>query len=154
MSLALRLGEGVPFVVTSATSLGLGLGAINRWSGVSRARKRKHISLTSSIIIVFTKIMATPLKEYMDGLIDNTQTAFLSGRCTLNSYMVVNEIIHLCKRRKESPLVVKLDMAKGFDRVSWSFLVDLLRWQGFPDAWVWWITAILNSSESIGHSIK
>lgn len=54
-----------------------------------------------------------------------------------------------------SNVVMKLDMAKAYDRVSWSFLCLMLRKLGFAESWIDiihryisnnWYTIIVNGS--------
>ncbi|KAJ4816106.1 RNA-directed DNA polymerase (reverse transcriptase)-related family protein [Rhynchospora pubera] len=42
----------------------------------------------------------------------------------------------------------KVDFAKAFDSISWTFLTNLLIERGFPPAWIAWLLDILKSSSS------
>ena len=37
---------------------------------------------------------------------------------------------------KSSFMAIKLDMSKGYDRVEWSFLEELMRKMGFNERWI------------------
>jgi hypothetical protein len=50
--------------------------------------------------------------------------------------------------RKCSTVLLKIDIEKAFDIVSWSFLLDLLRYSGFSRLWVNWISAILSTAST------
>jgi hypothetical protein len=45
-------------------------------------------------------------------------------------------------------LLVKLDIAKAFDSVSWVYLLDMLRARGFSQRWCDWIALILSTASS------
>ncbi|XP_042051505.1 uncharacterized mitochondrial protein AtMg01250-like [Salvia splendens] len=50
---------------------------------------------------------------------------------------MAQEMFHEIARCSPAPNVaIKIDMAKAYDRVQWSFLTKVLRRMGFPDAWI------------------
>jgi hypothetical protein len=49
---------------------------------------------------------------------------------------------------KKAAILLKLDLAKAFDSVSWQYLLDMLMARGFGDHWREWIAMILASSSS------
>lgn len=57
-------------------------------------------------------------------------------------------MLHHISENKHSAMFVKLDFAKAFDSVSWSFLKDVLLARGFPNRWIKWIDHLLTSSSS------
>jgi len=63
------------------------------------------------------------------------QTAFIKGRFILESVVAAHEIIHEVHKRKQEGVVLKLDYEKAYDRVSWSFLEEMLETRGFGGRW-------------------
>lgn len=55
--------------------------------------------------------------------------------------------------KKDNPIganvILKIDMAKAFDRVSWDYLVDVLKAFGLADDWVSLHTSIYSTKYSI-----
>lgn len=45
-------------------------------------------------------------------------------------------------------LLLKLDISKAFDTLSWPFLLDVLRARGFPQRWCGWIETLLSTASS------
>ncbi|XP_060210563.1 uncharacterized protein LOC132637499 [Lycium barbarum] len=68
------------------------------------------------------------------GIISNTQTSFVKGKSIVEYVLLAQDIIRdINKRNKLHNVVVKLDMAKAYDRVSWIFLTKVLRQFGFSE---------------------
>jgi hypothetical protein len=36
-------------------------------------------------------------------------------------------------------IILKLDFEKAYDKVRWSFMMEVLRRKNFPDKWLEWI---------------
>jgi hypothetical protein len=45
---------------------------------------------------------------------------------------VLHEVLHELRRSKRSGLILKIDFEKAYDRVSWSFLEQIMVDKGFP----------------------
>ncbi|WOL00576.1 hypothetical protein Cni_G09289 [Canna indica] len=137
------IGEEVILVIEDIREGRVNLSRINKsfivpipkTKGANKISDFRPISLTSSIVKIFSKLMAIRLKPHRESLIGNTQSAFLSGRSTLDSFMAVFELIRFCKRQNMDAIILKLDLSKAFDCVDWDFLLELLRERGFLSNW-------------------
>jgi hypothetical protein len=76
-------------------------------------------------------------------LVASNQTAFIKGRYILESVVAAHEIIHDIHTKNESGIILKLDYEKAYDRVSWSFLKDMLKSRGFGAKWRSWIEKVV-----------
>ncbi|KAJ0588293.1 putative RNA-directed DNA polymerase [Helianthus annuus] len=108
----------------------------------------RPISLVGVISKVISKVIANRFRKVLDGVISNSQSAFLSGRYILDGPLIVNELITWVKKRKDRAFLFKIDFEKAFDNVRWSFVVNVLHQMGFPSTWVKWISGILKSARS------
>jgi hypothetical protein len=88
---------------------------------------------------VFAKALNNRLEVISNRLLASNQTAFVKDRFILESVVSAHEIIHTAVKRKEKGLILKLDYEKVYDRVSWSFLEELLVSRRFGRRWIGWI---------------
>jgi Reverse transcriptase (RNA-dependent DNA polymerase) len=76
-------------------------------------------------------------------IVDEAQTTFIYGRFILNNVLAAHEIIHFVKTTKQQDIILKVDFEKAYDKVSWTFLKDLLISRGFGMMWANWIENML-----------
>jgi hypothetical protein len=57
----------------------------------------------------------------------------------LESVLVAHALVHSLHIRSDPRLILKLDYEKSYDRVSWSFLFEVLASRGFCSRWVNWM---------------
>ena len=77
--------------------------------------------------------MADRLKKGLADLISEEQGGFVAGRKILDVIVIATEVIHSMTKSKEKAMFIKLDMAKAYDRVRWSFLRRVLSAFGFVE---------------------
>ncbi|XP_059306395.1 uncharacterized protein LOC132057811 [Lycium ferocissimum] len=66
--------------------------------------------------VTHTNLVLLPKKELVQ--------SFVQGRCIIENVLLAQEIVtDIRKRGKPANVVIKLDMAKAYDRVSWSYLI-------------------------------
>ena len=106
----------------------------------------RPISLCNVIYKILTKIIANRLKPLLPFIISNEQTGYVEGRQIMDSVILSNEVIHTLKTSKTPGMLIKLDLSKAFDRVSWQYLRSVLEAFGFSTQWVDWILKLTSSS--------
>ncbi|KAM0928198.1 hypothetical protein ACQ4PT_002333 [Festuca glaucescens] len=65
-----------------------------------------------------------------------------------DNFVLVQQSAALLHRRKVPSMLLKHDVAKAFDSVSWPFLISVLRQRGFGPRWIGWLVALLRSSRT------
>jgi hypothetical protein len=95
-----------------------------------------------------SKILASRLAPKLEELVDQCQSAFIKHRCIQENYLYVQCTTHFFHKTKKPAILLKLDLAKAFDSVSWQYLMDMLKARGFGDRWREWIAMILASFSS------
>lgn len=97
---------------------------------------------------LLTKVLAIRLSVYVDKLISNVQSAFIKKRCIQENYMYIQGLARHYHRTKTPACLIKLDITKAFDSVSWEYLLELLGRRGFPTRWLDWLATIFRTSSS------
>lgn len=87
-------------------------------SNPRRLSEYRPISLIGCLYKMLAKLLAGRLKSMPSSVISDCQSAFIPKRQMLDGVVVVNEILGLGKRKKQSCLVLKADFEKAYDLVS------------------------------------
>ncbi|KAJ9564278.1 hypothetical protein OSB04_000244 [Centaurea solstitialis] len=103
----------------------------------------RPINLIGCVNKVISKVLAERLKDVLDSVISNTQTAFVKGRSILDGPLMVNELISWAKKMRKKLLILKVDFAKAFDTLNWNFLDNILSQMGFGDKWRAWMQGVI-----------
>lgn len=120
--------------------------SIPKEHGADMLGKFRLISLCNVILKIITKVMANRLKPLMSGLISLEKMGFIEGRKILDGIILTHEMIHSLKQAKAPRMLIKVDLTKAYDKVSWRFMKDVLKAFGFQHDWVRWIGNLLSSS--------
>ncbi|XP_074270960.1 uncharacterized protein LOC141594873 [Silene latifolia] len=98
----------------------------------------RPIILCNVIYRLASKCLANRLKLVISSIVSESQQAFVSSRLMSDSCVITHEIMHYLNNMKKgfvSYAALKLVMHKAFDRVSWTFLIAILKKFGFPVFW-------------------
>jgi hypothetical protein len=87
----------------------------------------------------FTKPLTLRLSPQAKKLISETQTTFILGRHILEGVVILHEL----RVRNLKGVILKLDFEKSYDKVQWSFMMDVLRRKNFPPNWLEWMKQIV-----------
>lgn len=99
-----------------------------------RFTEMRPILLSNFINKIFSRIIHERIKKILPDLISPEQTGFITGRSISKNILLAQDIItKIRKRGKLANLVIKLDMMKSYDRVSWLFLTKVLRRMGMGE---------------------
>jgi hypothetical protein len=75
----------------------------------------------------FSKVFTMRLTPFADKVISENQTAFIPGRYILEGVIILHETLHELRVKKMQGVILKLDFEKAYDKVRWSFMIEVLR---------------------------
>ena len=84
----------------------------------------------------------------MNELVARNQNAFIRDRSIHDNYKYIQRATVLIRKRKTPMLLLKLDISKAFDTLSWPFLLELLQAWGFGPKWRRWISTLMGTASS------
>lgn len=108
----------------------------------------RPISLSNFVNKIFSRVVHERLVDLLPNLISDEQEGFVKGRSIVENMLLTQEIItDIRLRTKVGPnVVIKLDMTKAYDRLSWIFLTEVLRKIGIGERFVGLIFGIISNN--------
>ena len=64
-------------------------------------------------------------------LISPKKSGFVEGRQILDGVILVHEVLHLLKFTRKPGMMIKIDIAKAYDKLNWQFMGKMLEAYGF-----------------------
>jgi hypothetical protein len=108
----------------------------------------RPISLCNIIYKIIANSLANRLKKQLPDYIHPSQQAFIEGRRINNNIIVAQEIAHSFSLSSWDGLdfMLKIDLAKAFDRIEWHFIASALERKGFHAHFINLFHACISSS--------
>ncbi|KAK6149326.1 hypothetical protein DH2020_016851 [Rehmannia glutinosa] len=135
----------------SNSSLPLGLNAsfmelIPKTKDANVIENFRPIVMSNFIFKIITKILATRLGLIVSDYLSPMQFGFIPGRQIHDCIAMVSEGFNVLQGRTDANMIVKTDIRKAFDTLSWDFLLYVLCHFGFSETFVRWVEVVLRSS--------
>ncbi|KAL0295479.1 UNVERIFIED_CONTAM: putative ribonuclease H protein [Sesamum radiatum] len=107
----------------------------------------RPIACCNVIYKVISKIMVKRMQLVLDKLIDNTQNAFVPGRCISSNVLLAQELLSGYNQKKLPPrCTIKVDLQKAYDMVDWEYLLAVLRLFKFPAKFISWVEQCITTA--------
>jgi hypothetical protein len=92
----------------------------------------RPISLCNVIYKLIAKSLANRLKCHLPDYVHPSQQAFIEGRRISNNIIIAQEIAHSFSLSSwnSQDFMIKIDLAKAFDRLEWYFIASALERKG------------------------
>jgi len=110
-----------------------------------KPEKYRPIALCNVIYKLISKVIANRLKPLLPLLISPEQTGYVEGRQIMDGIILSNEVIHSLKLLKKPGMLLKLDLSKAFDKLSWHYIQKMLLAFGFNATWTKWVMNLITS---------
>ncbi|XP_073120503.1 uncharacterized protein [Henckelia pumila] len=105
----------------------------------------RPISLCNVSNKIISKLLYSRLRSVVGRLVFQSQSGFVPGRMIADNILLAHELTHsLNLPARGGNVILKLDMAKAYDRFQWSFLLDVLRRFGFSEQVVRMVRACIS----------
>jgi hypothetical protein len=107
----------------------------------------RPISLCNVIYKIIAKCLANRLKPHLPDYVHPSQQAFIEGRRISNNIIIAQEITHsfALNSWKNQAFMLKIDLAKAFDRLEWNFIVAALSRKGMHGHFINLVHACVSS---------
>lgn len=116
--------------------------------GVACPNDFRLITMIHSFAKLISKILALRLAPKLSELVDRNKNAFIRLRTIQDNFKYIQRASVLIREKKIPMILLKLDISKAFDTLSWPFLLEVLRARGFSEKWCRWIAALLSTASS------
>jgi hypothetical protein len=94
------------------------------------------------------EVLANRLAPLLPSIASINQSAFVRGRNIHDNYIFVQQMVKALHKKKEAHVLLKLDISKAFDSVSWPFLLEVIEYVGFSRRWCDLISLLLSTSST------
>ncbi|XP_060190458.1 uncharacterized protein LOC132619630 [Lycium barbarum] len=92
----------------------------------------RPISLSNFVNKIFSRLIHGRLVSKLSDIISLNRSGFVKDGSIMENILLTQEIVSDIRlRTKDANVIIKLDMAKACDRVSWLFLTKVLKQMGF-----------------------
>ena len=87
---------------------------------------------------MITKTLTNRLKVVMPYRVGPNQCSFIPGRQIADNVIIYQEVLHSMRQgqRNRKIMLIKVDLEKAYDRLSWDYIRDTLEKVGLPTYWV------------------
>ncbi|CAL1402684.1 unnamed protein product [Linum trigynum] len=108
----------------------------------------RPISLCNVGYKVIAKCIANNLKHLMPHLVHPNQSSFVPKHHITDNIIILQETVHSMSRKtgKKGTMLLKIDLAKAYDRIDWKFLEETLMAARFPSSCIRLIMACVTTT--------
>lgn len=97
----------------------------------NNVRQFRPICLLNVSFKIFTKLLTERLTIKAQKIVDPCQTAFIKGRLIVDGAVMLHEVLHELRMKKQKGVVMKIDFEKAYDSIRWDFVEEVLIRKGF-----------------------
>ena len=94
--------------------------------GASSLSNFRPITMIHSFAKLISKVLLMQLTPRLADMLSRNQNAFIRTHSIHDNYKYVQRAAVLIRKRKIPMLLLKLDISKEFDTLSWPFLMEVL----------------------------
>lgn len=114
----------------------------------SECSSYRPISLLNADYKILAKALALRLESVMPSIISPDQTGFMKNRHSFSNVRRLLDLLYSPAVRETPEVVVSLDAEKAFDRVEWSYLLEVLKRFCIGSRYTSWISLLYSSPKA------
>ncbi|CAM8923331.1 unnamed protein product [Rhodiola kirilowii] len=97
----------------------------------------RPISLCNFIHKILSRILNSRLTNILKRVISQEQSGFLEGRYIHDCIGVAHDMVRdINVKSFGGNIMMKIDMSKAYDRISWRFILKMMAAMGFSETWI------------------
>lgn len=96
----------------------------------------RPISCCNVLYKIISKMICVRLREAMGSIVAGNQAVFVKGRSLVHNMLVCHDILRHYSRKTTPRCMLKIDLKKAYDMVSWEFIAESLEGYSFPRAFI------------------
>eukprot|EP00253_Pinus_taeda_P035979 PITA_35979 len=108
--------------------------------------KFRPIVLCNVVYKTISKVIANRLMPLLPTLVFEEEIGYVEGRQILNNIIQAHKLVHSLKRNNQEGMIIQLDLAKVYDKLSWSYIREVLKACGFDHNWIRWVRALVTTT--------
>lgn len=114
--------------------------------GANSLENFRPISLCDSIYQIISKFLTLKFLVILPNLISDQRKGFIPRRQVLNSIIYVHENIHSLSPSNSHGFLMKVDIAKAYERFDQSFFQKVFIFFGFSEQILWLVIQLVSTS--------
>ena len=105
-------------------------------NNLSSIKSWRPISIGSSVYKLYSKVLSNRIKKILPKILNKSQKAYLPDRNISELILNIQETISSSIRTNTPMYMVSVDIARAFDSVSHTFILDTLKYFNFPISFI------------------
>lgn len=105
------------------------------------------ISCFNVIYKCISKILCNKLSKAIEIIVADNQAAFVQGRSMIHNILICHDLMRHYNKKTSPRCLMKIDLKKAYDMVSWEFVEEALNGYGFPQKFTQLIMACVSSTK-------
>lgn len=83
-----------------------------------------------------SKLICVRLRKALSLVVAENQAAFVEGRSLIHNVLICHDLLRHYNRKTSPRCLMKIDLKKAYDMISWDFLYEALQGYGFPEPFI------------------
>ncbi|WOK95078.1 hypothetical protein Cni_G03785 [Canna indica] len=121
---------------------------IHKKANPSTIREFRPIALCNLNYRILAKLLAKRIQTVVHNLVSPAQSTFIKGRSIHDNILLAQAISHsIFGSKAKNPMVmIKLDLEKAYDKLSWKAILSMLNAYKFPPKFIQWVFSCLSTT--------